>query len=104
MRRILVEQARRRRAQKRCGDRVRIDLPAGLIPDDRNLEKLLDLHEAISELERESPKQAELVKLRFFGGLTKHQAAEVLGISSTTADRYWVYSRAWLKQAMGEEE
>ena len=103
MRRILVEQARRRRAQKRGGDRIRIDLPAGLIPDDRTSEKLLDLHEAISEFERESPQKAELVKLRFFAGLTKHQAAEVLGISSTTADRYWAYARAWLKQAMDEE-
>lgn len=103
MRRILVEQARRKKANKRGGDLVRVDVPDELLPSERNSAKILELNEALSEFELEAPKKAELVKLRFFAGLTKQQAAEVLGISSTTADRYWAYARAWLKHAMEAE-
>ena len=96
MRRILIDHARRRNSQKRGGDQGHVDLPDDLIPD-RKAKQLLALEEALQELEEKAPKKAELVKLRFFGGLTIEQAAEALEISTTTADRYWAYARAWLK-------
>ena len=102
MRRILVDQARRKNALKRGGAHVRVAFPENLFAEEPSSEKVLSLHEALSRLEEESPQKAELVKLRFFAGLTKNQAAEALGISPTTADRYWAYARAWLKKAMDE--
>ena len=104
MRRILIDHARRRNSQKRGGDRGHVDLPDELIPDERKAIQLLSLEEALTSFEEQDPKKAELVKLRFFGGMTIEQAAEVLEISTTTADRYWAYSRAWLKTEMGDEQ
>ena len=103
MRRILVDQARRNNALKRGGDQVRVAFPVDLFSEDPSSEKVISLNEALSRFEKEAPQKAELVKLRFFAGLTKHQAAEALGISSTTADRYWAYARAWLKKTMEEQ-
>ena len=94
----LRSRARDRRRKKRGGGhrRVRIDLEAILVqpPDD----DLIALDEALKSLAREDPVGAELVGLRIFAGLTLAEAAEVLGIGSRTADRYWAYARAWLYQ------
>jgi RNA polymerase sigma factor (TIGR02999 family) len=102
MRRILIDHARHRKSQKRGGDFVRVELMDALIPDDRKAEKLLALEQALAGLEQKDPQKAALVKLRFFAGFTSQQAAEVLGISTTTADRWWAYARAWLKAEMDE--
>jgi RNA polymerase sigma factor (TIGR02999 family) len=102
MRRILIDHARQRKSQKRGGDLVRVDLADELIPDDHKAERLLALEEALAGLEEKDPQKAALVKLRFFAGFTIDQAAEVLGVSTTTADRWWAYGRAWLKAEMDE--
>ena len=96
MRRILIDRARAKGARKRGGDRARIELTLEEITLDAVPEEILDLDEALQRLAREEPVKAELVKLRFFAGLSVRQAASVLGISSTTGDRYWAYARAWL--------
>ncbi len=95
MRNILVDSARAKLTDKRGGDRERrplVDL-AVQKPD----EELLALHEALDELATHDPVKAKLVELRYFAGLTGDQAAEVLGISTSTADRHWVFARAWLQ-------
>jgi RNA polymerase sigma factor (TIGR02999 family) len=101
IRRILVEQARRRQAAKRGGNAQREgldpDAVAAPVPDD----ELLALHEALDRLAAAHPEKAEVVKLRYFAGLTADQAAEVMGISPSTADRHWAYARAWLGRALG---
>jgi RNA polymerase sigma factor (TIGR02999 family) len=107
MRRILVEQARRKRRRKRGGDRVKqdldeLDLKAPEVPDD-----LLALDEALALLAATNSSAAEVVKLRYFAGLTVPQAAEALGISPRKADFLWAYARAWLLQkieATGEAD
>jgi RNA polymerase sigma factor (TIGR02999 family) len=99
MRRILIEQARRKGSVKHGGGRQRVDLDvvapaqAQAQPDHNNL---LALDEALTRLAQQEPARAELVKLRFFGGLTMPEAAAALGISLATAERYWVFARAWL--------
>jgi RNA polymerase sigma factor (TIGR02999 family) len=106
MRRILIENARRKRSQKRGGDAKRVELnEAEIVCEVRN-EKLLALNEALDHLALQDPQKAELVKLRYFAGLTNREAADALGISVTTADRHWAYARAWLQREMsngGEE-
>ena len=97
MRRILIDQARRKGRQKRGGDHNRIELDAANVAIAEPAENLLALNEALSQFEQESPRKAELVKLRYFAGLTVEQAAELLGISSSTADNYWAYARSWLR-------
>lgn len=96
MRRILVENARRKRGPRRGGDLNRIDVDLSLLSGKESPTDFLSLDEALSRLAEESPARAELVKLRFFAGLTVPQAAEVLGISLATAERYWTYARTWL--------
>ena len=95
MRRILIDSARRRRAQKRGGNCQREPLDAIAAPEPDG--ELLALDEALAKLATADPVKARLVELRYFAGLTGEQAAEVLGISPTTADRYWAYARAWLQ-------
>src|SRR5262249_22984223 len=96
MRRILVDMARRKRGPKKGGDRRRVTLDeACSLADDRS-EHLLLLHEALGKLETEFPDKAELVKLRYFAGLSHQEAAQVLGISRATADRYWAYAKVFL--------
>jgi len=101
MRRILVEQARRRKSLKRGGgasrEQVEPDQIASPTPDD----ELLALSDALDTFAERHPEKAALVKLRYFAGLTADQAAEVLGMSPSAADRHWAYARAWLKRAMG---
>jgi RNA polymerase sigma factor (TIGR02999 family) len=98
MRRILVDHARRKRSQKRGGGYHRQDLNdlAASESDD----ELMALSEALDQLAVDEPLKARLVELRYFAGLTNDQAAEVLDISSTTADRHWAYARAWLQTAV----
>jgi RNA polymerase sigma factor (TIGR02999 family) len=95
MRRILIDNARRKRAQKRGGGLQRQLLEAVAAPEPD--EELLAVDEALTKLATQDPIKARLVELRYFAGLTGDQAAEVLGISPTTADRHWAYARAWLR-------
>jgi RNA polymerase sigma factor (TIGR02999 family) len=96
MRRILVEQARRRQADKRGGGRPRVDLPEDLAAPDALSDDLLALDEALDRLERHDPDAARLVKLRYFAGLSHQETAAALGISRGAADRLWALARAWL--------
>jgi RNA polymerase sigma factor (TIGR02999 family) len=99
MRRILVDEARRKRRPKHGGDRQRIDLGEAHSLDEPD-DKLLALDEALSRLAEEEPAKAELVKLRYFTGLSLEEAAACLGISPATAKRYWTVARAWLFDAL----
>lgn len=99
MRRILIDRARARQADKRGGGAARaadVDLDALPLLLGNSSHDLLDLDAALSALAAEDPQKAELVKLRFFAGLTLEQAARALGLSAATADRHWAYARAWL--------
>jgi RNA polymerase sigma factor (TIGR02999 family) len=97
MRRILVENARRRSRVKRGGDRARVDLDKAEPTAPETDDDLLALDEALAQLALKDPVKAQLVQLRVFAGLTVVEAAEVLSLSTTTADRYWAYARAWLR-------
>jgi RNA polymerase sigma factor (TIGR02999 family) len=96
MRRILVENVRRKKSLKRGGDRERRELDAEQLLASAPSPDLLALDEALNRLVARDPIKAELVKLRYFAGLTLDQAAAVLDISPATADRYWAFARAWL--------
>jgi RNA polymerase sigma factor (TIGR02999 family) len=100
MRRILVENARRKRTLKQGGNLVRLEFDEALlaVPDTR--EDLEALDEALRLLEAKDPVKARLVELRYFVGLTNADAAAALGISTATAERYWTYARAWLKSKL----
>lgn len=95
MRRILIDNARRKRRPKHGGGRRRVDLDAGLAAEAPRAD-LLALDEALTRFAEQEPVKAELVKLRFFAGLTVPEAAQVLGLSVATAERYWTYARVWL--------
>jgi RNA polymerase sigma factor (TIGR02999 family) len=95
MRRILIDSARRKQTQKRGGGLKQQPLDPVAAPEPN--EELLSLDEALQKLAATHPVEAQLVELRYFAGLTGDQAAEVLGISPTTADRHWAYARAWLQ-------
>jgi RNA polymerase sigma factor (TIGR02999 family) len=101
MRRILVDGARHKRSRKAGGGRRRLDLddvePA---LEDGDGDRLLALDEALRRLEAEDPRKAELVKLRFFAGLSAEQAAAALGVSLSTAEKDWAYARSWLRVAI----
>jgi RNA polymerase sigma factor (TIGR02999 family) len=97
MRRILVEAARRRQRLKRGGRRARVDLDAAQPATPETDDDLLALDEALEKLAARDAVKAQLVQLRVFAGLTLAEAAEVLGLSTSTADRYWAYARAWLR-------
>jgi RNA polymerase sigma factor (TIGR02999 family) len=99
MRRVLIDQARRRHSRKRGGGLRRVDLDAGALlaaPQGQAAEDLLALDEALRQFEAEEPLRARLVKLRYFAGLSLAEAAEALGISCATAKRHWIYARSWL--------
>jgi RNA polymerase sigma factor (TIGR02999 family) len=96
MRRILVEQARRKFAEKHGGGRLRVDLPQDLAAPQPRSDELIALDEALSRLESHDAVAARLVKLRYFAGLSHQDAAEALGISRGAADRLWALARAWL--------
>jgi RNA polymerase sigma factor (TIGR02999 family) len=96
MREILVERARARDAGKRGGRRERVTLDEGMLPAAAEQVDVLALHEALDRLAAADPKQARIVELRFFGGLTVEETAEVLTISPATVKRGWTVARAWL--------
>jgi RNA polymerase sigma factor (TIGR02999 family) len=100
MRRILVEAARRKGRDKHGGGMTRHDVTHQLIAAPQADEDLVALDEALTRFAEIEPQKAELVKLRYFGGLTIEDAADALGISPATAKRYWTYSKAWLFQAI----
>jgi RNA polymerase sigma factor (TIGR02999 family) len=101
MRRILVENARRRQTHKHGGGRQRRDLDAeALVAPEPDVD-LLALDAALHRLAEQDPLKAKLVELRYFAGLTGDQAAAALGMSASSADRLWVYTRAWLRRELG---
>ena len=104
MRRILVEQARRKRRVRHGGARKRIDLDEACSLVQPTSDDLLALDEALSRLASLNPVRAEVVKLRFFAGLTMAEVAQTLGISLPTANRYWAFARTWLYTELKGEE
>ena len=96
MRRVLVDNARRKASSKRGGERERIDLLDLADQRDDDRVDLLALDEALKKLEQRHPEKARVVKLRFFAGCTLEETAEILGVSRATAQRTWAYARAWL--------
>ena len=105
MRRILVENARRKRRVKRGGGQHRIEFDDAVLAIDEPLDDIIALDEALNKLAEEDQEVCELVKLRYFAGLTLQQAAEILQMPHRTADRNWAYARAWLYQEIaGKDE
>jgi RNA polymerase sigma factor (TIGR02999 family) len=104
MRRILIDRARGRKRLKRGGDGQKLALQDVCLSYEMPSDDLLALDEALEKLQAEDPVKAQLVKLRFYGGLTAEQAAQATGISRATADRYWRYARAWLYHAMTQSK
>jgi RNA polymerase sigma factor (TIGR02999 family) len=101
MRRILIDRARHKQSSKAGGDRRRLDLDnIELVMEEVNDDRLLALDEALRQLGAEDPRKADLVKLRFFAGLTAEQAAASLGVSTSTAEKDWAYARSWLRVAI----
>jgi RNA polymerase sigma factor (TIGR02999 family) len=96
MRRILIDRARNKRRLKRGGDWQRLHLDHIELPASEAPEEFLALDDALQRLSGQDPVSAELVKLRFFAGLTLDQAAKALGIARRTADRHWTFARSWL--------
>ena len=100
MRRILIDHARRKSARKRGGELQRVDLEQIDVPAMADDDTLLDINQCLGDLAREDPKAAELVKLRFFGGLSAEESAHAMGVTDRTARRYWRFARAWLRDAV----
>lgn len=96
MRRILIENARRKQAQRHGGGQQRVDIQDVELAAEIEDDELLAINEALDKLARRDPAKAELVKLRYFVGLTLEEAAEILGVSVPTAKRHWTFARAWL--------
>jgi len=103
MRRILVDNARRKKSLKYGGDRQRIDINEVVLTDCNNASSdyLIALDEALTKFSEKDRIKADLVKLRYFAGLTIEQTAKILGISDATTKRYWIYARAWLIREIG---
>jgi RNA polymerase sigma factor (TIGR02999 family) len=101
MRRILIDNARRKQSGKHGGGRQREDLDADAVAAPEPNLDVLALDAALRRLAEQDPLKAKLVELRYFAGLTGDQAAAVLGISASSADRQWVYTRAWLRRELG---
>jgi RNA polymerase sigma factor (TIGR02999 family) len=102
MRRILVDQARHKKSAKAGGQHRRVELPAECeAAPGRNFD-LLDLDEALAKLARLDSRKAELVKLRYFAGLSLREAAQALGIADSTADADWAYAKAWLRLELAD--
>jgi RNA polymerase sigma factor (TIGR02999 family) len=96
MRRILIDRARRKLTQRQGSGLERVDIDGYDLAAPDEDEQVLAMHEALDKLARRYPVQSELVKLRYFGGLTNEEAAQLLGISVATAKNYWTFARAWL--------
>ena len=97
MRRILVDRARKKKTAKHGGHLKRVELRDAPMPEQPAPDELLALDAALGKLQETDKTKAELVKLRYFAGLTVPQAAEILGIGVSTADKYWAYSKSWLR-------
>jgi RNA polymerase sigma factor (TIGR02999 family) len=104
MRRILIENARRKRTEKHGGDFKRVELDGVDLAESLPSQDVLAVDEALAKLAEEDPTKAELVKLRYFGGLSVEDAGRVLGISRATADRYWAYARVWLFSELSDAD
>ncbi len=104
MRRILIDNARRKQRPKHGGDWKRVELDDPLVVTEDRAAELLALDKALEKLEAESREKAELVKLRYFAGLTHREAANALGLSRATADRYWAYAKVFLHCEMEDAE
>lgn len=102
MRRILVESARRKQSLKHGGGRTREELDLAAPAAQRRDVDLIALDEALVKLEQKDPRKAQLVKLRFFAGLTMAECAQALGIAVSTADADWSYARSWLRLEIGD--
>jgi len=101
MRRILIDHARRKHRARRGGKMKRLELEdIEMVAESEGADELLALDEALTQLMAADARKAQLVRLRYFAGLTLEQAAELLGISRATADRHWAFARAWLFDAM----
>jgi RNA polymerase sigma factor (TIGR02999 family) len=105
MRRILIDNARRKKSLKRGGDHQRIEFDAAILKGGKScqMDDLIALDEALQKLVDKDKLKADLVKLRFFAGLTSEQAARILDISPATAERYWDYARSWLRVEITQE-
>ena len=101
MRRILIDNARRKQARRHGGGQQRVDIAEIEVAAPGKEQELLDMNEALEKFAGIDKSKAELVKLRYFAGLTIEESAEVLGISAPTAKRWWTYARAWLYREMG---
>lgn len=104
MRRILVDEARRKMRPKHGGGRKRVDLDSACALAEDGHHDLLALDEVLTRFATLHPRKADLLKLRFFAGMTIPEAAEALGISVATAERYWTYARVWLYCELGEDQ
>ena len=100
MRHILVDRARAKSSRKRGGDRVRVDFDDASLAAPENCEEILAVDEALERLAALDPQAAELVKLRYFAGMSIPEVAEALTIPPRSADRLWAYARAWLRRAV----
>jgi RNA polymerase sigma-70 factor, ECF subfamily len=101
MRRVLIDDARARQTRKRAGERVTLCLDHVVAVSDEQSADLLDLDEALSELERLSPRQARVVELRYFAGMSVPEVARVLDLNARSVDRDWAAARAWLRLRLG---
>jgi RNA polymerase sigma factor (TIGR02999 family) len=104
MRRILVDRARQKKSQKHGGSQVRVEFREEILSAPENSDEILVVHEALAALATIDPQAAELVKLRYFVGLSIDETAQALDISPRSADRLWSYARAWLQRATTGEE
>ena len=104
MRRILIDNARRKQRLKRGGGQDKIDIADAELPIEAPSDNLVALDEAMEKLAQQDKVKADLVKLRYFAGLTIEQTADILGISNTTAKRHWTYARAWLYRQINAEK
>jgi RNA polymerase sigma factor (TIGR02999 family) len=102
MRHLLVDRARRKRRRKHGGDRARVEFDESRLAAAQDAEEVLAVDEALAGLAAVDAQAAELVKLRYFAGLSIAEAAEALDLSPRSADHLWAYARAWLRRAMGE--
>ena len=102
MRRILVDRARRKRSLKRGGDRSRVTFNEARLADVQDDDEIIAVSNALARLAAKDSQAADLVKLRYFAGLSIPDAAEALNLSPRSADRLWAYARAWLRRAIGE--
>ena len=98
MRRVLVDHARRRGNRKRGGDALKVTLDEALIVSDERAAEVIALDDALARLAELAPRKSQLVELRFFGGLSIEEAAEVLGVSPGTVMRDWTFTKAWLRK------